>query len=223
MLPHLKGVDMNLLSDKEMIQELRKLAERLRDDTARHDDESRRLCNEAADAIEALQAENERLNAGWQRVNQEALQANLTVQDQAKEIVLLCDDLKYIAGIARRSGMPVDDDTLKVRAAILGAVQILEAERDALQSQLDAMGKGEPVAWQFRTNGKHWHVVQVCPPDDAYDKGTLSPLYAAPKAMAPLTDEQVYFGQWDDGSGSSADFREGARFAERHHGIGGTP
>lgn len=60
-----------------------------------------------------------------------------------------------------------------------------------LQSRLDGMGKGEPVAWQFRTNGKHWHVVQVCPPDDAYDKGTLSPLYAAPKALAPHEDTKL--------------------------------
>lgn len=89
-------------------------------------------------AIEALQAENERLSAGWNQANQEALQAKLTVQEQAKDIVLLCDDLKYIAGIARRAGMPVDDDNLKVRAAILGAFKILEAERDALQAKLEA-------------------------------------------------------------------------------------
>lgn len=38
-----------------------KLIERLRHDTARHDDESRRLCNQAADAIDALLADMRRL------------------------------------------------------------------------------------------------------------------------------------------------------------------
>jgi hypothetical protein len=37
--------------------------------------------------------------------------------------------------------------------------------------------------------------------------------------LEPLTERQLYDGQWADGSGSSADFREGARFAESHHGI----
>lgn len=43
--------------------------------------------------------------------------------------------------------------------------------------------------------------------------------------LEPLTERQLYDGQWADGSGSSADFREGARFAESHHGItqGGKP
>ena len=93
------------------------------------------------------QAANERLNSGWHQANQEALQAKLTVKEQAKDIVLLCDDLKYISGIARRAGMPVDDDNLKVRAAILGAVQNLEAERDAL---LDRLEKSEKDAERYR-------------------------------------------------------------------------
>lgn len=100
-------------------------------------------------------------------------------------------------------------------------------EIQAMQAKLAAMGKVEPVAWQFRTNGKHWHVVQVCPPDDAYDEGTLSPLYAAPKALAPLTDEQLR--QMRTDARASEDcaneywFILFARAIEAAHGIGGTP
>jgi hypothetical protein len=48
--------------------------------------------------------------------------------------------------------------------------------------------------------------------------GILAAAQAAP-ARVPLTDEIVHYGQWEDGSGSSADFKEGVRFAEQHHGI----
>jgi hypothetical protein len=46
----------------------------------------------------------------------------------------------------------------------------------------------------------------------------LAAAQAAP-ARVPLTDELVHYGQWGDGSGSSADFKEGARWAESKHGI----
>jgi len=44
----------------------KELIQRLRDSSARHDKEADRLCKEAADVIEALQAENERLKADIQ-------------------------------------------------------------------------------------------------------------------------------------------------------------
>lgn len=101
----------------------------------------------------------------------------------------------------------------------------IRAERDALQAKLDAMGKGGPVAWQFRTNGKHWHVVQVCPPDDAYDKGTLSPLYAAPKALAPNVAWLSNVIRQVDGNNKMGAGALAEKIVEAisAHGIGGTP
>jgi hypothetical protein len=38
-----------------------------------------------------------------------------------------------------------------------------------------------PVAWQYRVNGVHVFYTECePPPDDAYDEGTLQPLYARP-------------------------------------------
>lgn len=42
----------------------------------------------------------------------------------------------------------------------------------------------EPVAWRYMTNQTHTIFSEVEPPDDAYDDGTLTPLYAAPQEPA---------------------------------------
>jgi hypothetical protein len=39
--------------------------------------------------------------------------------------------------------------------------------------------KQEPVAWMYRTKKTHTLFSQTLPPNDAYDEGTLVPLYAA--------------------------------------------
>lgn len=44
---------------------------------------------------------------------------------------------------------------------------------------------GDAVAWRYRTNGVHWHIDAEEPPDDAYDPGTLSPLFTAPPPAVP--------------------------------------
>ena len=62
------------------------LIERLRDSNARHDKEADRLCKEAADAIEALQAENERLKRDCDI-------ANLGFETNSKTIVALAAKL----------------------------------------------------------------------------------------------------------------------------------
>jgi hypothetical protein len=38
----------------------------------------------------------------------------------------------------------------------------------------------EPVAWMYEVNGAHTVLDLFEPPDDAYDEGTLHPLYTAP-------------------------------------------
>jgi hypothetical protein len=43
----------------------------------------------------------------------------------------------------------------------------------------------EPVAWMYEVNGAHT-ILDLCePPDDAYDEGTLCPLYTAPPKRQP--------------------------------------
>ena len=55
--------------------------------------------------------------------------------------------------------------------------------------------KQEPVAWRYRVNNTHT-LYSECPvPDDAYDAGTLTPLYAAPtqaQPVKPLTDDDIH-------------------------------
>ena len=53
--------------------------------------------------------------------------------------------------------------------------------------------KQEPVAWLYKTNNTWEHVSFVEPPDDAYDEGSLRPVYTAPpnKEWVGLTDEEV--------------------------------
>lgn len=59
--------------------------------------------------------------------------------DQAKTIVLLTEDLQYIAGIVEKgTGSTVKEDS-NVRAAILWYVQALEKERDALKAELSCL------------------------------------------------------------------------------------
>jgi len=45
---------------------------------------------------------------------------------------------------------------------------------------LEAQGKQEPVAWAYTINNSHSVFSAEKPPEDAYDEGTLYPLYAAP-------------------------------------------
>ena len=45
---------------------------------------------------------------------------------------------------------------------------------------LEAQGKQEPVAWAYTINNSHSVFSAEKPPEDAYDEGTLHPLFAAP-------------------------------------------
>lgn len=44
----------------------------------------------------------------------------------------------------------------------------------------------EPVAWKYKTNKVHTWITEVKPPDDAYDGGTLTPLYTSPQPAQSL-------------------------------------
>ena len=51
----------------------------------------------------------------------------------------------------------------------------------------------EPVAWMYACNGVWTAFSDELPPDDAYDEGTLTPLYTHP---VELTDEEIYEILW---------------------------
>lgn len=105
----------------------------------------------------------------------------------------------------------------KANSEALGAALV---ERDALQAKLDAMGKGEPVAYSVGNTLK-WHE----------GKGmTNAQLCAAPQALAPepLTDERIteIARYWSNSSFASSATRfctDFARAIESAHGIGATP
>ena len=55
--------------------------------------------------------------------------------------------------------------------------------------------KQEPVAWMYEVNGAHTILDLFEPPDDAYDEGTLYPLYTTPQPMrewVSLTLDEIW-------------------------------
>lgn len=155
------------------------------------------------------------------------------------DIMKLADDYaqhKYVNGAEGRGPDAPEARTGYARAALQSAIEALQAENErltlerdvnkrmrdmhfaeksALQSRVDAMGKGEPVAYSVGNTLK-WHE----------GKGmTNAQLYAAPKALAPLTQPEVVeaFCNTRHNTQYVSVFDAGVRFAERHHGIGGTP
>jgi hypothetical protein len=57
----------------------------------------------------------------------------------------------------------------------------------ALQAELETNAK--PVAWMYKVNGVHTFWNSERPPEDAYDEGTLIPLYTTPQTK-PLSDAE---------------------------------
>lgn len=155
-------------------------------------------------AIEALQGEVERLKADYLEVERlcdatyvakgadaynHACDEMERFQDQrrkaGKEVGTersLCDGMawlyQHVSDVeAERDALQAENEQFrllaKANSEALGAALV---ERDALQAKLDAMGKGEPVAYSVGNTLK-WHE----------GKGmTNAQLYAAPKALAPL-------------------------------------
>ena len=65
--------------------------------------------------------------------------------------------------------------------------------REGHQNALKQMAQPEqkPVAWMYEVNNAHTCLDLFEPPDDAYDEGTLHPLYTTPPQRKPLTDEEI--------------------------------
>lgn len=100
---------------------------------------------------------------------------------------------------------------------------MLQAARNALRAAL-AAPQGEPVAWMANYVSKlgEPHVYVTSHHDLAVENdmhGDPAPLYAAPPARTPLSDEQIEELQ-DIYDVASVDF---VRAVEAAHGIGGKP
>jgi len=158
---------------KSTIAELRYLA-----DWAKHHLDKAKIANDAAEAIEALQAENERLeaeaeeNAVWPQWAERALKAirKQTGNDGFFDMTEGVD-------------LPVElDECLETLEAV---IKERTAERDALQSRLDAMGKGEAI-YQFKRGDGSWFDQTKASYDYNVKCGVsgLRIVYAAPKALA---------------------------------------
>jgi len=115
----------------------------------------------------------------------------------------------------------------RLKAAFNGidakAHQLID-ERDALKSKVDAMGKGEAI-YQFKRGDGSWFDQTKASYDYNVKCGVsrLRIVYAAPKALTPLTDEQAYksIRDWcgdlnDDDEPSTLDI---VRAIEAAHGI----
>lgn len=78
------------------------------------------------------------------------------------------------------------------RVAPLPFTEELERELNAANARLAQIEKGEPVAWRYRVNGVHTLYSSSPVPDDAYDEGTLLPLYARPSSGVCVPAQLLY-------------------------------
>lgn len=98
------------------------------------------------DVISELRDERDKLeadNASLVRDKELDRLAFLAMRDERdeanKNVVLFADDLLYIAGIVEKGRGTKTPDSMKVRDAILGYVQELEASRDQYQQAADSL------------------------------------------------------------------------------------
>jgi len=52
-----------------------------------------------------------------------------------------------------------------------------------LEKAIKQEEQAKPVAWRYVVNGVWTNYIEIEPPDDAYDKGSLTPLYATPPSQ----------------------------------------
>jgi hypothetical protein len=104
--------------------------------------------------------------------------------------------------------------------------QEIDTVADAVKDALEGPEQG-PVAWVYEVNGAHT-ILDLCePPDDAYDEGTLYPLYIAPPKeqqscdkRQPLTDFEIVEALMPVNVLGEGYYLRIARAIEAAHGIG---
>jgi len=79
----------------------------------------------------------------------------------------------------------------------------LETTLQALRKALEDTSVAEPVAWKYMINGSHMEFSETKPPSDAYDDGSLTPLYASPPVTNP--EPVAWIGHNRDGHVELAD------------------
>jgi hypothetical protein len=91
------------------------------------------------------------------------------------------------------------DNDLISRKALLEAIK-QDSRFSHTQQSIDLItnaptieaDNGEAVAWKYTTNKVHTWITEVKPPDDAYDEGSLIPLFTSPqKQWVELTSQQI--------------------------------
>jgi len=103
------------------------------------------------------------------------------------------------AGFWEAEEQPFYEMSVKAITAIKSALANEALERKAENARelgLDyepLEAKDEPVAWMYEVNHAHTCLDLFEPPDDAYDEGTLYPLYTTPpqRTWVGLTDEEI--------------------------------
>jgi hypothetical protein len=148
--------------------------------------------------IQALQGENESLrNKGFQ-----LMQAHGELQAEnerlSTELEKAQDEINCAESSLEAFSCEFEAEVFNQGFDCLGDfVQALwtasNDQRNALQSRLDAMGKGEAVG-VFRTDENIGHIELM--PYQGQPMVDGQAVYAAPKALAPLTDEQAISEMW---------------------------
>jgi predicted RNase H-like nuclease (RuvC/YqgF family) len=160
-------------------------------------------------AIEALRVENEQLNREIQN-QYRCIKSHAQVTQKAE---------------AERDALALQ--LTDIRALLQTTQDGRNADVLQLQSQLDAMGKGEAI-YQFKRGDGSWFDQTKASYDYNVKCGVsgLRIVYAAPKALAPLTDEQIEEGRKATFSTDNPycpcdtkTMRKAVQWAERKHGI----
>ena len=101
---------------------------------------------------------------------------------------------------------------------IAGIARLKDAQ-DKRLAQPSVSVEQEPVAWMYEVNNAHTCLDLFEPPDDAYDEGTLHPLYTTPPQRKPLSDEQIILIVAECAASHQHTDIHFARAIERAHGI----
>lgn len=205
------------------------LIERLGDSSARHDKESDRLCIDAANAIEALQAENERNEQSAKHFH-DLFHFTATERDQLQSRLDAMGKSGAVASIyISAMGRELDD----WKCELPEGRNLLYAAPKALEP--------EPLTDERQPLSKVLAAVrEYMPPDGISAKDCLSKIIAIvdpwplqAKPLIALKDEEISLmahnedeGEWNDLRHRDCwheGYKAGARATEAAHAIGGTP
>ena len=97
----------------------------------------------------------------------DAMKLGVEALKNSKEMIVMTQEMGIRFGVSAQK--------LK-----LGEVLIQDRAIAALEQAIKQEEQAKPVAWRYVVNGVWTNYIEIEPPDDAYDKGSLTPLYAIP-------------------------------------------